>query len=75
MLILNISKHTNAGSSPLHEASEHSGPKMVQYLIDNKADPKLLNENGQSTCYMAARGGNQETLELLIKNGKYTLTL
>ncbi|MBY0412791.1 MAG: ankyrin repeat domain-containing protein [Bdellovibrionales bacterium] len=44
-------------------------PKTTQYLLDNGADPKIKNSEGNTALHIAVYYGYLETAELLIKKG------
>ena len=58
------------GVQPLHDAACAGDVKIIQLLIDNKADVMALTEKGESTAYMAVKGGHLDALKLLLKHGR-----
>lgn len=65
-----VNKPNTTGVQPLHDAAMHGDVSMVQLLIDSKADVSAMTESGETTVYMAVKGGRFDNLKLLLQHGK-----
>ena len=52
-LKINIDKVNNQNTTPLHIAIENQYEHIVQYLLDEKADPNKININNQNALHLA----------------------
>ena len=60
----------NNGNSPLFRACEiENGTEIVQYLLEKKADVKLLNKAGKTALFFASAAGNIKAVDLLLYHG------
>jgi ankyrin repeat protein len=65
--IVNINEpNINNNNTPLMYACQSTSLKLVELLIDNNADIKLKNCDGQTALHIAAREGNIDIIKLLI---------
>lgn len=68
-----INRWDHTGRTPLHLAVIYSTPEIVQYLLNNGAEPSTPFKNGLTALHFAASRGNAEIMELLItKMQKYS---
>ena len=67
---LSINSQDNFGNTPLHYAVRSSNLKAVEVLINNNANPNIVNIVNHSTpLHNAASIGNKSILKLLLDNG------
>ena len=67
---LSINSQDNFGNTPLHYAVRSSNSKAVEVLINNNANPNIVNIVNHSTpLHNAASIGNKSILKLLLDNG------
>lgn len=57
------------GMSAIHWASKRALPDVTKALIKNACDINAINCDGYTALNYATRANNQETVELLLKNG------
>lgn len=57
------------GNTPLHLASYHQNPEVVQYLIDMGADVNAKNQKGNTPFIEAILGNNKEVIAMFLKLG------
>ena len=57
------------GKTPLMYACKIASMEIVELLIKNKADTKVVNKVGDSAVTMAQKSGNQDIMMLLVKSG------
>ncbi|MBS0235985.1 MAG: ankyrin repeat domain-containing protein [Proteobacteria bacterium] len=55
--------------TPLQHAIENNKPLTAHYLIENGANGKATDSNGQTTLHFAVRSGNTELMQLALDNG------
>ncbi|CAH8436575.1 unnamed protein product [Schistosoma curassoni] len=60
-----IDERDEQGATPLHKAAGQGHLKIIQWLRENGADPKLRNELGESPVDVARRYGQLGALKLL----------
>ncbi|CAH8436479.1 unnamed protein product [Schistosoma haematobium] len=60
-----IDERDEQGATPLHKAAGQGHLKIIQWLRENGADPKLRNELGESPADVARRYGQLGALKLL----------
>lgn len=58
------------GYYPIGLAVSHGQLKIVEFLMNNEADPKLLDVEGRNALHWAAKGGKVEIAEILMNKGK-----
>jgi ankyrin repeat protein len=58
-------KSTFAGGTPLMSASFKGKEEVVLLLLQNKADPTLLNDHGESALDLAEKNGHTQVADLL----------
>ena len=58
-----------AGIQPIHDAASGGDKKIVQLLLQHKANAKALTLKQESTAYMAIKGCHFDILKLLIEEG------
>ncbi|CAH8447918.1 unnamed protein product [Heterobilharzia americana] len=61
-----IDERDEQGATPLHKAAGQGHIKIVQWLRENGADPRLRNSLGESPADVARRYGQLGTLKLLL---------
>lgn len=54
---------------PWHKASELGHERIVQPLLDNKADISSFDKRGETPVHKAFENGHEVTVQLLLKNG------
>ena len=59
-------------NSNLHIAVLKDSIKLVQYFLNKKIDPNIVNKEGKTPLHLAMKKGNKNIIELLIKNGADT---
>ena len=59
----------NAGNTALHVAVENRFLAAVIYLLRKGADPNKLNDAGESPFHIAARTGNPDIIQHLVRHG------
>lgn len=57
------------GNTPLHLASYHQNPEVVQYLIDKGADVTAKNKKGNTPFIEAILGNNKEVVAMFLELG------
>lgn len=63
----NVNERDRYGNTPLHYSIKHKS--IVNILLNNKADPNVINTKMQTPLDIAVYGGFRETIELLINAG------
>ncbi len=63
-------RKSSQGYYPLHLACSHGKLKVVEFLMNHLADPKLLDDEGRSPLHWAAKSGVVEVAEILLSKGK-----
>lgn len=58
-----------SGNTPLHYAAEWQLNDAVIFLIQKGAKVTAQNANGESALFSAVKGGNPETIKILVDNG------
>ncbi|CAC5408456.1 ANK [Mytilus coruscus] len=58
-----------AGCSPLHFAASQNFQEVVACLLQNEADPNLINDHGCSSMLLAARSGYKVVVDYLLRYG------
>jgi uncharacterized protein len=59
----------DSGDTALMAASENDHPKVVQALLDARADVNAKNNDGQTAFDLATRGGHEDVAEFLRQYG------
>ena len=54
------------GETPLYLAAAHGKKKVVELLLDNRADKEKQKNNGATPLYIAAQNGHTDTVTLLL---------
>ena len=57
------------GSQPIHIASERGWKSIVNFLLDNKANPNALNAIDRTPLHLVAENGRVDIAALLIRGG------
>nr|CAH8828863.1 unnamed protein product [Trichobilharzia regenti] len=65
-----IDERDEQGATPLHKAAGQGHIKIVQWLRENGADPRLRNSIGESPADVARRYGQLGTLKLLVSKSE-----
>ena len=55
------------GRTPLHMALEYEWKVGIQILLEQETDLKSVSKNGETVLHVAARKGNRQILEILLK--------
>jgi ankyrin repeat protein len=55
------------GDTPLHQASQNGHLDVVKYLVENRVDVNVVNEDGWTPLYLAAKKGNVEVVKFLVE--------
>jgi YVTN family beta-propeller protein len=61
--------HQENGMTPLASAAFHGHPKIIDLLLDQGADHKKTNHDGNTTLHIAAFMCRTEVVKTLLKNG------
>ncbi|KAF8796616.1 Histone-lysine N-methyltransferase EHMT1 like protein [Argiope bruennichi] len=64
-----INLQDDGGWTPLVWACEHNYGDLVQWLLENGADPNVRDNEQNTALHWAACSGNSEILEMLLENG------
>lgn len=56
------------GNTPLHIAVKNGHEEIVNYLLENNADSKALNDEGSAPIHYAAISDSTNMLEIFLKN-------
>ena len=64
--LLNVSN--SLGQTPLHVACERGKPRVVEYLLQHKADINAKDKDNQSPIFTVTRFNNMDCLDLLLKD-------
>uniref|UniRef100_A0A8C7R3E1 Ankyrin repeat domain 52a n=1 Tax=Oncorhynchus mykiss TaxID=8022 RepID=A0A8C7R3E1_ONCMY len=63
-----VNEPDRTGCTPLHySAASQAFCSCLEHLLDNGADPSLVNSKGYSAVHYAASHGNKQNLELLLE--------
>ena len=57
-----------AGNTALHTAAGRRLDTVVQFLVDRGADPRVLNDSGQTPLDLARRGGDDNSTAALLRH-------
>ncbi len=57
-----------AGNTALHTAARRRLDTVVQFLVDSGADPRVLNDSGQTPLDLARRGGDDNSTAALLRH-------
>lgn len=66
-LDVNLRLDDGSASTPLGKAAKYGDPKMVQFLLDQGADPNLADDRGRTPEDIARVSGHDDVLALLAK--------
>lgn len=69
--IINL-RHSDNGMTPLASAAYHGKAKVTALLLENKADIKKTNRDGNTALHVAAFMCRREVVEILLKHGAST---
>jgi len=69
--IINL-RHSDNGMTPLASAAFHGKAKITTLLLENKADLKKTNRDGNTALHLAAFFCRTEVAKILLKNGAST---
>uniref|UniRef100_A0A8D3E7I7 Ankyrin repeat domain 52a n=1 Tax=Scophthalmus maximus TaxID=52904 RepID=A0A8D3E7I7_SCOMX len=71
-----VNEPDQTGCTPLHySAASQAFSSCLEHLLDNGADPSMVNSKGYSAVHYAAYHGNKQNLELVCSLHNITLTL
>uniref|UniRef100_A0A672HYB0 Ankyrin repeat domain 52a n=1 Tax=Salarias fasciatus TaxID=181472 RepID=A0A672HYB0_SALFA len=63
-----VNEPDQTGCTPLHySAASQAFSSCLEHLLDNGADPSMVNSKGYSAVHYAAYHGNKQNLELLLE--------
>jgi len=65
-----VNARQQGGWVPLHAAAQNGDRPMVELLLEHHADPKLVNDQGKSSAFVAREKGHPEIAALLEKAAK-----
>eukprot|EP01114_Cavostelium_apophysatum_P023742 TRINITY_DN9048_c0_g1_i1.p1 TRINITY_DN9048_c0_g1~~TRINITY_DN9048_c0_g1_i1.p1 ORF type:complete len:167 (-),score=26.23 TRINITY_DN9048_c0_g1_i1:7-507(-) len=68
-----INAQDTQGKTALHEAARWGHLNVIQYLIEQKADPNLKTKEGTSVLHLAALNGHNHVVEYLVKEVKFNI--
>ena len=66
---INAPRQNNSGLTPLILASSNNLPDMVNYLLNNGADPNLGNNEGKMPLHIAIENNNIDMVRALLEHG------
>ena len=55
-------------STALHHAAANGNTEMIEYLLKNGADKKIVDRKGETALFRAARNGHKKAVELLLSS-------
>lgn len=68
--VFNIKEPAEPYLNPaLHRALENSDPEVLRLILENGADPNIVNSWGQSALLLAVEDNNLSALEILLRAG------
>ena len=67
--ISNLNKIDVLGNSPLHYAVKYRKTEIAKYLLTQKCEPDVKNNDGLTPEHIAAINGDIEIIKLLVENG------
>uniref|UniRef100_A0A669F4U5 Ankyrin repeat domain 52a n=1 Tax=Oreochromis niloticus TaxID=8128 RepID=A0A669F4U5_ORENI len=71
-----VNEPDQTGCTPLHySAASQAFSSCLEHLLDNGADPSMVNSKGYSAVHYAAYHGNKQNLELVISFLNYTTSI
>ena len=60
-----INSLSDAGGTPLHEASVSGSPELIRLLIDKGVDPTVVSKTGKTALDHAEEFKNEAAIEIL----------
>lgn len=67
--VRNVNFVDELGATPVHWASLHSSPEILNMLLERKADPNVCDAAGDTPLHWAAALGTSECVQSLLENG------
>jgi ankyrin repeat protein len=64
-----VNHRSEGGVSPLMEASVNGNIELVNFLLENRADPNAKTKDGKSSISFAREKNHAEVVEVLKKRG------
>ena len=61
----NVNALSDCLETPLHLAAQYGNTDVVEYLLEKRADPKLVNNKGETALDLAALFGHVDVVSYL----------
>ena len=72
---MDVNTKRNLQGVAIHDASANGFIEMAEFLLDNYADPNVVNEEGVTPLIAAVTNGHDSMVDLLLQRGNILISI